>query len=223
MLQAGGNQAGEIMGIARRSTRQTAAPDCAEAADLAQIAWERVSRFHRPEDSLAYLLWHVTHGWIRKLNATLAPLGMTHLQFILMASTAWLARSGSVSQSRLAHFCTMDPMLISKTLRTLERHGMILRKNDPTDSRAKQLMLTKRGLSQFIRAVPDVELAYEEFFAPIGKATPDVHRALLQLFYTVKTESSPHAQPVNQEPMRTASDTHATVLGPGQNRVIKAK
>jgi DNA-binding MarR family transcriptional regulator len=183
-----------------RTARRSASPgaqqsECAEIAELALIAWERVSRFHRPEDSLAYLLWHVTHGWIRRLNATLAPLGMTHLQFILMASTAWLARSGSVSQSRLAHFCTMDPMLISKTLRTLERHGMLLRKSDPDDNRAKQLQLTKRGLSQFIRALPDVELAYDEFFAPIGKATPEVHRALLRLFRTVQKDSPTEIEP----------------------------
>src|SRR5271155_1923604 len=183
------------MGTARRSAPHSAPSECAEVAELAQIAWERVSRFHRPEDSLAYLLWHVTHGWIRRLNATLAPIGMTHLQFILMASPAWLARSGSVSQSRLAHFCTMDPMLVSKTLRTLERHGMLLRKSDPDDNRAKRLQLTKRGLSLFIRALPDIDLAYDEFFAPMGKSTPEVHRALLRLFRTVEKDPPAEIEP----------------------------
>jgi DNA-binding MarR family transcriptional regulator len=118
---------------------------------------------------------------------------MTHLQFILMASAAWLARSGSVSQARLANFCRMDPMLVSKTLRTLERHGMISRRNDPVDSRAKQLLLTKKGLEQVLKGVPDVESAYDNFFGPLGKDAPDVHRAMLRIYHSMEKETDDSA------------------------------
>jgi DNA-binding MarR family transcriptional regulator len=183
------------MGNTRGGTSPDSLSDCVETAELAKISWERLSRFHRPEDSIGYLLWQVAHGWVRRLNAALVPLGLTHLQFILMASTAWLARSGNVSQARLANFCSMDPMLVSKTLRTLERHGMLTRKNDPDDSRAKQLTLTRKGLSGFLQALAPIEEAYDDFFAPLGETSSEVHRALLKLFMAIKADSQAEVEP----------------------------
>ncbi|MGH7906078.1 MAG: MarR family winged helix-turn-helix transcriptional regulator [Candidatus Binataceae bacterium] len=157
----------------------------AAPADLSKIVWRRVSRFQQPEESLGYLLWHVTHGWIRFLNNVLSELGLTHLQFLLIGSTAWLSRTGSVSQARLADFFKMDPMLVSKTLRTLERNGIVMRRADPSDSRAKQVLLTEEGLELFLRGAPLIDRAYDKFFAPFGNSTKSVHAALLKLYRTI--------------------------------------
>src|SRR5579859_6640934 len=88
----------------------------------AQVDWDSVSRFKQPEDSLGYLLWQTAHGWMRRLNSELVEMGLTHLQMIALGSTAWLTRTGGPpSQAQLAQFCAMDPMLISKVVRTLEK------------------------------------------------------------------------------------------------------
>jgi len=43
----------------------------------------------RPEQSPGFLLWHVTLGWQRDVTASLKPLGLTHVQFVLLATTWW--------------------------------------------------------------------------------------------------------------------------------------
>ena len=102
-----------------------------------QFDWNSVSRFKQPEDSLGYLLWQTAHGWMRRLNSEFVPLGITHLQMIALGSTLWLTRIGKPpSQVRLAEFCAMDPMLISKVVRALEKRRAIARTPDPDDTRS---------------------------------------------------------------------------------------
>ena len=43
-----------------------------------------------PQNSPGFLLWHVTLRWQRDIAAALAPLDLTHVQFVLLASTWWL-------------------------------------------------------------------------------------------------------------------------------------
>jgi hypothetical protein len=47
-----------------------------------------------PEDSPGFLLWHVTLRWQREIAAALAPLGLTHVQFVLLAAAWWLNSRG---------------------------------------------------------------------------------------------------------------------------------
>src|ERR1700693_1509040 len=121
-----------------------------------------VSRFKQPEDSLGYLLWQTAHGWMRRLNSELLEMGLTHLQMIALGSTAWLTRiSGTPSQARLAKFCAMDPMLISKVVRTLEKKRAIVRTPDPRDTRSKLLSVTDEGNRIILQCIPVIERAYE--------------------------------------------------------------
>lgn len=142
----------------------------------------RSSRFHRPEDSLGFLMYHVTHAWLRQLNSALAEVDMTYLQFVALMGIAWLGQFGSVTQVKLANFTRGDPMLVSKVLRTLERKRAISRRPDPHDSRAKAIKLDEVGFEMAKRALPVVERAYDEFFEPLGGQQTAVHEALTRLF-----------------------------------------
>src|SRR3546814_15453085 len=51
----------------------------------AAIDWPTLSATLRPENSPGFLLWQVTNQWQRRLRATLEPLGLTHVQFVLLA------------------------------------------------------------------------------------------------------------------------------------------
>ena len=151
------------------------------------VDWDSVSRFKQPEDSLGYLLWQTAHGWMRRLNSELAAMGLTHLQMIALGSTAWLTRiSGPPSQARLAKFCAMDPMLISKVVRTLEKKSAIVRTPDPRDTRSRLLSVTDEGNRVILRCIPVIERAYEDFFAAVGENEPQFHDTLLLLFRSMK-------------------------------------
>lgn len=149
--------------------------------------WINRSRIKRPEESLGYLLWQTAHAWMRFLNGALAETGMTHLQFIVLASAAWMVHIGKPpSQARLAEFCAMDPMLMSKVVRTLERKGAIVRAADPRDTRSKLVSLTTAGEAMLLEALPMVERAYDDFFAPVTKDENALREMLLRLFANIR-------------------------------------
>jgi DNA-binding MarR family transcriptional regulator len=150
--------------------------------------WIGRSRIKRPEESLGYLLWQTAHGWMRFLNGALAEAGMTHLQFIVLGSAAWLIRAGKPpSQARLAEFCAMDPMLISKVVRMLEKKGAVRRAADPHDTRIKLVSLTRPGEAMLLRALPVAERAYNDFFAPVAKDEDELRGALMRLFASIRS------------------------------------
>jgi hypothetical protein len=43
-----------------------------------------------PDTSPGFLLWRLTLRWQREIAAALDPLGLTHVQFVLLATTWWL-------------------------------------------------------------------------------------------------------------------------------------
>ncbi|GAA4252100.1 MarR family winged helix-turn-helix transcriptional regulator [Dactylosporangium darangshiense] len=131
----------------------------------------------QPEESPGFLLWHVTLRWQRDIAAALAPLDLTHVQFVLLASAWWLNRAGEAPrQHALAAHAGTDVKMTSQVLQKLEDKGLIEREVDPSDTRAKLLRVTPRGAELAEQAVAVVESADAAFFA----ATPDA-KTLLRL------------------------------------------
>src|SRR5207247_6348908 len=93
-----------------------------------------------PGDSPGFLLWRASLRWQRLMTGSLRPYGLTHVQFVLLASLWWLTKKGGErpSQRRLADFAATDPMMTSQVLRALERRGLVVRSSHPTDSRARE-------------------------------------------------------------------------------------
>lgn len=121
-----------------------------------------------PGASAGFLLWHTTLRWQRSIAAVLEPLDLTHVQFVLLASTWWLNGSGEhPNQIQVARHAGTDVKMTSQVLRTLERKTLIVREPDPIDTRAKRLRVTDHGAELAIRAITTVEAADAEFFSPI--------------------------------------------------------
>ncbi|MDQ0688467.1 DNA-binding MarR family transcriptional regulator [Streptomyces achromogenes] len=100
----------------------------------------------RPEDSPGLLLWHATLRWQRDIATALAPLELTHVQFVLLACTWWLNSQGEhPNQMALARQAGTDVKMTSQVLRALEHKGLIERETDPADTRAKRLRVTDTG------------------------------------------------------------------------------
>lgn len=118
-----------------------------------------------PNESPGFLLWHATLRWQREINAALKPLGLTHVQFVLLASTWWLNEHGErPNQVDLAAWAGTDVKMTSQVLRSLETKGLIEREVDPADTRARRLQPTRRGASLARRAITVVEDVDEQFF-----------------------------------------------------------
>jgi DNA-binding MarR family transcriptional regulator len=123
-----------------------------------------------PNDSPGLLLWRATLHWQRQITAALKPLDLTHVQFVLLASTWWLTSVAgeTPSQRQVAEHAGTDPMMTSQVLRTLEAKGLITRAEHPDDSRARALSVTRRGNTLARKALTVVEAADAEFFAAAG-------------------------------------------------------
>jgi DNA-binding MarR family transcriptional regulator len=123
---------------------------------------------------------HVAQRWQRRLEKALEPVGLTHLQFILLATIDWLERSGEVpSQARLANFTLFDRVMISKVLTLLVQKGLIVRDTHPTVAKAKRVDLTTAGRQALARARPLWAETEERYFGQIGTERMAVLGALL--------------------------------------------
>lgn len=125
--------------------------------------------FASAEESTGLLLWQVTNRWQAAQRAALKPHGLTHVQFVLLASLTWLAAGGPVSQRQLADHAATDPMMTSQVLRALEQRGLVERLPHPSDGRARALAVTSHGRALANQANVAVEACDAAFFAALGK------------------------------------------------------
>jgi DNA-binding MarR family transcriptional regulator len=121
-----------------------------------------------PDESPGFLLWHVTLRWQRDITVALAPLDLTHVQFVLLATAWWLNSHGEdPNQLALARQAGTDVKMTSQVLRKLETKGLIRREVDTADTRAKRLRVTDRGAELAAQAITAVESADARFFQPV--------------------------------------------------------
>lgn len=141
-----------------------------------------------PGASPGFLLWRVTLRWQRTIVAALRPLGLTHVQFVLLASVWWLTRVAgeSPTQRRLAEHAAIDPMMTSQVLRVLERKHLIARSADPEDSRAWRVSVTTRGATLAGQAIAVVEAADAAFFSAAGDQS-----ALVKMLSALAADGGP--------------------------------
>ncbi|RKR73420.1 MarR family winged helix-turn-helix transcriptional regulator [Frondihabitans australicus] len=116
-------------------------------------------------------LWRVTNVWQRQIRAALAPFDLTHVQFVLLASLAYLDRApdldgvaAPVTQRDLAAHAGTDVMMTSQVVRALEAKGLVTRAKHPGDGRAVALEPTERGVALANQANGAVEAADAAFF-----------------------------------------------------------
>lgn len=147
-----------------------------------------LSRFEQADDSPGFLLWQLTNLWQQRMRSALASLGITHVQFVLLASVAWLENSDKlVSQASLSRHAHTDVMMTSQVVRTLEEKGLLTRTVHPTDTRARVVALTAEGRKIAQQAMAVVETADEQFFRELGGQTSDLVRSM-QLLIRANTE-----------------------------------
>ena len=122
-----------------------------------------------PARSFGFRLWHVQHAFMRRLEAALLPLGLTHMQYVVLRVTDYLAQAGEQpTQARLAEGTATDRMMVSKVLRLLEGKGLVVRPVHPDDARAHHVVLTEAGRRMVARSVPLAMRAQAEFFGRLG-------------------------------------------------------
>jgi DNA-binding MarR family transcriptional regulator len=136
----------------------------------------------KAEESSGFLLWQVTNLWQREIRKALVQYGLTHSQFVLMASIHWLTlHKVEVTQIVLSNHTKIDPMTTSTVLRTLQQKGLLQRREHITDTRAKTVGLTDEGKKIIKKAVITVEKFDTKFFSTLGNKNLELNKNLLIL------------------------------------------
>ena len=137
-------------------------------ADRPRLATEHASG----DDSPGLLLWQVTNRWQSAQRSALKPFGLTHVQFVLLASLAWLDTGEPVTQRQLADHAATDPMMTSQVVRALQQRDLVDRAPHASDARAWALSVTAAGAALANEAVAAVEACDAAFFATLGSGLP---------------------------------------------------
>ncbi|BBM41827.2 transcription regulator [Leptotrichia wadei] len=107
----------------------------------------------------------VYNKWHSMIKKELKKMNLTHPQFVVLVSLAYLSQNGNeVTQVMISKLSGIDVMTISQILSLLEKHNFVKRKEHSRDTRAKAVILNKKGEEILQKAVPLVEQIDENFF-----------------------------------------------------------
>jgi DNA-binding MarR family transcriptional regulator len=121
----------------------------------------------------------------------LAPEDMTPLLWSVMATVQEAPGSG---QKQAADCMGVDAVNFGQMIDVLEGKGLIERRIDPGDRRARKLHVTERGTSLRARMRPTLLSAQERLLAPLSKAE---RAALLDMLVRVIEANESYALPGN--------------------------
>lgn len=151
------------------------------------VNFKEISVHESAEESPGFLLWRVSTLWRRAIETVLKPLGLTHPQFVILATTGWLTRNGvKASQADIGRHAALDPNTTSQILRSLQAKGLIERSHT-TNEKSKNPILTSAGAQSLAKAMPAVEDADAAFFASIDLKNSKMLKMLQTLAHGSKS------------------------------------
>ena len=107
----------------------------------------------------------VYNKWHSMIKKELKKMNLTHPQFVVLASLAYLSQnSNEVTQVMISKLSGIDVMTVSQILNLLEKNDFVKRKEHSRDTRAKAVILNKKGEEILQKAVPLIEQIDEIFF-----------------------------------------------------------
>jgi hypothetical protein len=122
------------------------------------------------EKSTGLLFMRVYNKWHSIIKKELKKMNLTHPQFVVLASLAYLSQNDNeITQIMISKLAGIDVMTISQILSLLEKNDFVKRKEHSKDTRAKAVILSKKGEEVLQKAVPLVEQIDEVFFGKLDR------------------------------------------------------
>ena len=124
----------------------------------------------------------VYNKWHSMIKKELKKMNLTHPQFVVLASLAYLSQdSNEVTQVMISKLSGIDVMTVSQILNLLEKNDFVKRKEHSKDTRAKAVILNKKGEETLQKAVPLVEKIDEIFFEKLDTDEEQFKHFLVRL------------------------------------------
>ena len=124
----------------------------------------------------------VYNKWHLMIKKELKKINLTHPQFVVLASLAYLSQNDNeVTQVMISKLSEIDVMTVSQILSLLEKHDSVKRKEHSRDTRAKVVILNKKGEEILQTAVPLIEQIDELFFGKLDNDEEQFKHFLVRL------------------------------------------
>ena len=134
------------------------------------------------EKSTGLLFMRVYNKWHFIIKKELKKINLTHPQFVVLASLAYLSQNGNeVTQIMISKLSGIDVMTVSQILNLLEKYYFVKRKEHSRDTRAKAVTLNKKGEEILQKAIPLVEQIDEFFFGKLNNDEEEFKHFLIRL------------------------------------------
>ncbi|SDD64036.1 DNA-binding transcriptional regulator, MarR family [Sanguibacter gelidistatuariae] len=135
-----------------------------------------------PRSSTGFHLWAVARAWQQLRQQSLRALGITHSEFVTLVGVVWLEAQGqAVNQQSVSDYVGIDKGSISLSLNSLDRKGMIERRPDPSDRRARRLAATPQGRAIARRSIDEALTDNASFFAGLDEQEATLNQLLRRL------------------------------------------
>ena len=130
--------------------------------------------------NFGFLLKEVSRRYVNRFEVRAAeiPLNLAQAKALVR-----LEKNEGVSQARLAELAEVDPMTMVRILDRMEAEGLLERRPDPADRRARCLYLTAKAkpiLSEIWRLSDEIRA---EIFAGVSQAEREQFMTVLQRLY----------------------------------------
>lgn len=105
------------------------------------------SVLHEPGDAVGFLIWRATMAYQRRAEEALAAVGVTHLQFAVLATSAWLGqRNAEVSQRSIVDQSGIREAQVSLMIKALRQKEFLTQTLGERDPRVRAIKITSEGM-----------------------------------------------------------------------------
>ncbi|HTN42244.1 MAG TPA: MarR family transcriptional regulator [Nitrospiria bacterium] len=164
--------------------------------------------------NFGFLLKDVSHRYVLRFEQRARGISLTLPQCKALVR---LENNEGVSQAKLAELADVEQMTMVRILDRMEADGLIERRSDPADRRARRLYLTGKGRTLLDKIWRLAELTRAETFSGINREDREAFMGLLERMHrnVCALEDRPITSPETVADMQTKP---ASAKGSGRSR-----
>ena len=108
-----------------------------------------------PEDVVGVWVWRISLAYQRRAEMALKEFGVTHLQFVVLITCAWLnLTKDAVSQRDLVREIGMQEAQLSFMIKSLKTKKLVTQRAHAEDNRLRLIEITPDGLNILVESLP---------------------------------------------------------------------
>ncbi len=109
----------------------------------------------RPDDVVGVWVWRLSLAYQRRAEMTLREFGISHLQFVILTTCAWLnLTTERVSQRDLVAEIGVQEAQLSVMVKALKAKKLVTQRPDLSDPRVRVVELSSAGLQLLTQVLP---------------------------------------------------------------------